>query len=103
MAPIIATQANRHVCIHAMAQNILVAFCIGAPGYTQVKFNVLNYHIIHNSKDRRPGIVTGIACSVLFFGLSDDVLQWLPRFVDLSIYAMLFRSKPLFPRVLSRQ
>lgn len=58
----------------------MTAFAIGAPGYSQVKFNVLNYHIIHNSKDRKPGIVTGVVCGFLFFfSLSDEMMKILPR------------------------
>lgn len=62
-------------------QNLLVVFAIGAPGYTQVKFNVMNYHIIHNTKDRKPGFVVAGVCAVLFFfSLTDELLAILPRF-----------------------
>ena len=55
---------------------------MGAPGYTQVKFNALNYHILHNSEDRKPGIITGVICFFLFFGkLSFTILSVLPRCV----------------------
>lgn len=60
--------------------NLLVAFCFGTPGYSQVKFNVLNFHIIHNHVDRKPGIFTGLVCAALFFGsFSDEFINFLPR------------------------
>ena len=41
---------------------------------------MLNYDIINNSEDRKPGIVTGVVCGILFFfSLSDDLMLLLPR------------------------
>ena len=84
-ARIYAQRKTPHSITH-ISQNMLVAFSMGAPGYTQVKFNVLNYHIIHNTKDRKPGIITGaICCICFFFTLSGTIMSVLPRSVGCSI------------------
>jgi len=40
--------------------NILNSLCVAAPGYPQLKFNVLNHGIVGNTSDRLPGII--MAC-----------------------------------------
>ena len=61
-------------------QNLLVSACVGAPGYSQVKFNLLNYGIIHNTENRLPGIGIGIFCGIMFFG-GFPLINVLPRFL----------------------
>lgn len=35
--------------------NLLVAAAMGAPGYSQVKFTLINTAIVHNTEDRKVG------------------------------------------------
>ncbi|CAK0826055.1 unnamed protein product [Prorocentrum cordatum] len=58
--------------------NALMAAC-GAPvGYMQLKFNVINYGIIGNTKDRRSGVVYAMLCAVTFFWTIEP-FNYMPR------------------------
>eukprot|EP00943_MAST-04B_sp_MAST-4B-sp1_P006163 g6163.t1 len=64
-------------------ENMFAAFAgVAAPGYPQVKFNVLSKGIIHNTLDRRVGAFVGVFNGFFWItGLSVPVLNYLPRFV----------------------
>jgi len=58
--------------------NALMAAC-GAPvGYMQLKFNVINFGIIGNTKDRRSGVVYAVLCAVTFFWTIEP-FNYMPR------------------------
>ena len=71
-------------------ENVVNAFLFGAPGYPQVKFNVLSYGILHNTLDRRIGYSMGLACGVMWMA-NIHAVNVIPRFVMgfLLVYACL--------------
>ena len=60
-------------------QTLIASLFMGVPGYSQHKFNVLNYEILGNTEDRRPGAVVGILAGVLYFWVY-PFINYLPRF-----------------------
>lgn len=54
------------------------ASCAGITGYTQLKLNMVNYGVIHNLKDRRPGLLYALLCLVTFV-IPVDMINYLPR------------------------
>ena len=71
-------------------ENIVACFCMGSPGYPQVKFNVLSHGILRNTKERRVGYFMGAACGLMFFG-SWHIINFLPRLLlgGLLLYASM--------------
>jgi len=71
-------------------QNVLSAFCIGTAGYSQIKFNVLNFAITNDMSERRPCIFVALLCGVVWLG-GVPLTNWLPRFflAGLLLYAGL--------------
>jgi len=59
--------------------NMALIFCVGTPGYGQLKFNALNSGIIHNTSSRLPGIVAALFNGGLFFA-GFPLINFLPRF-----------------------
>ena len=59
--------------------NIPVLMFFGAPGYGNVKFNLLNYAILDNKDDRRPGYGVALLCAIYYF-IGFPVISYLPRF-----------------------
>ena len=47
-------------------QNILNAAFYGTPGYSQVKFNMINFAITHNADERKVGYAVGLFCGVMY-------------------------------------
>jgi len=75
--------------------NIGCALFVAAPGYTQIKFNLLNWHIIENKTDKKPGLFA-VAFALIFMvggGHVDGFLlvNYLPRLVPglLLLYAAM--------------
>ena len=69
-------------------ENLVAALFVSAPGYPQVKFNLLSHGILGNVLDRKVGIVVGVFCGVMW--LSGFMLvSYLPRFLlgGLLLYA----------------
>ena len=69
-------------------ENIIGAFFVSAPGYPQVKFNLLSFGILGNQVDRKVGYFVGLFCGVMW--LSGFMLvSYLPRFLlgGLLVYA----------------
>jgi len=59
--------------------NVLTT-CFGSSvGYMQLKFNVINFGVMGNSKDRRGSIFYALACAACFFGQIEQ-FNFLPRF-----------------------
>lgn len=59
--------------------NLVNAVCFSVPGYTLLKFTSVNHGIIHNVKDRLPGIVCTLMMIVAYLsGL--PLINFLPRF-----------------------
>lgn len=73
----IAPQADYEVQLFGGC-NALMAAC-GAPvGYMQLKFNVINFGIIGNTKDRRAGVVYAMLCAVTLFWTIEP-FNYMPR------------------------
>ena len=60
--------------------NLPLAFLGGAPAYSQLKFNVLNYAIIHSKTSPIAGIVCALFNGALFF-VGYPVINFFPRFL----------------------
>ena len=48
-------------------QNLLSTLCVGSVGYSQVKFNMINFAIIKDAQERRPTIVVALLCGSIWF------------------------------------
>jgi len=59
--------------------NILTTASGSSVGYMQLKFNVINYGVIGNIKDRRAGVIYALLCGACFFGTIGH-FNYLPRF-----------------------
>mmetsp|Transcript_40459 Transcript_40459/g.93012 ORF Transcript_40459/g.93012 Transcript_40459/m.93012 type:complete len:1420 (+) Transcript_40459:129-4388(+) len=59
--------------------NLLTAPFGHAVGYMQLKFNVINYGIIGNTSDRKPGIIYASLCAICYF-YTIEPFNYLPRF-----------------------
>jgi len=59
--------------------NIVNTFCGCSVGYMQLKFNVINFGVMGNSKYRLGGIFYSIFCGVCFFWTT-DLFNYFPRF-----------------------
>lgn len=69
-------------------ENIIGALFVSAPGYPQVKFNLLSHGILGNVVDRKVGVIVGLFCGIMW--LSGFMLvSILPRFLlgGLLLYA----------------
>ncbi len=60
-------------------QNLLSTLCVGSVGYSQLKFNSINYAITKDTDERRPTVVVGLLCGVLWF-VGFPLINLLPRF-----------------------
>ena len=71
-------------------QNLISIACVGSVGYSQVKFNMINFAITNDAQERRPTIVVAVMCGILWF-VGFPVINYLPRFflAGLLIYAGL--------------
>jgi len=71
-------------------QSLVSAACVGTVGYSQIKFNVLNFAIVNDMSDRRPCMFVGVLCGVMWFG-GIPLTNYLPRFflAGLLLYAGL--------------
>jgi len=71
-------------------QSLISAACVGTVGYSQIKFNVLNFAIVNDMSDRRPCMFVGVLCGVMWFG-GIPLTNFLPRFflAGLLLYAGL--------------
>jgi len=71
-------------------QNVLCALCVGTAGYSQIKFNVLNYAITNDNTERRPCIFVGLLCGLVWL-VGFPLTNSLPRFFisGLLLYAGL--------------
>jgi len=71
-------------------QSIVSALCVGTVGYSQIKFNVLNFAIVNDMSDRRPCLFVGLLCGVVWFA-GFPLTNFLPRFflAGLLLYAGL--------------
>ncbi|CAK0863263.1 unnamed protein product [Prorocentrum cordatum] len=61
------------------ACNALMCLCGSPCGYMQLKFNVINFGILGNAKDRRGGIIYALLCAVCFLWTT-AAFNYLPRF-----------------------
>jgi len=61
------------------AGNLLTCATGSAVGYMQLKFNVINYGILRNIKDRRAAVIYAVLCGACFFGTIAHI-NYLPRF-----------------------
>eukprot|EP00440_Ansanella_granifera_P063965 gb/GFBE01069349.1/.p1 GENE.gb/GFBE01069349.1/~~gb/GFBE01069349.1/.p1 ORF type:complete len:1475 (+),score=346.26 gb/GFBE01069349.1/:1-4425(+) len=68
------------------AGNALIALSGSTVGYMQLKFNVINYGVLGNIRDRRAGVIYAVMCGVPFFW-SIELFNYLPRFF---LSALLF-------------
>eukprot|EP00750_Incisomonas_marina_P006611 INCI14695.2.p1 GENE.INCI14695.2~~INCI14695.2.p1 ORF type:complete len:566 (+),score=70.93 INCI14695.2:182-1879(+) len=58
--------------------NIVATVCMSAPGYSQVKFTMLNFHVTHNRNDKKPGLfAAAFAITMLLGGFL--LINFLPR------------------------
>jgi MFS superfamily sulfate permease-like transporter/Ca2+-binding EF-hand superfamily protein/CRP-like cAMP-binding protein len=58
----------------------IVTAIMGSPvGYMILKFNVLNYGVMGNVKDRRAGVIYAVLCGVGYF-FSIELINYIPRF-----------------------
>jgi len=58
--------------------NLLIALCGSSVGYMQFEFNVINFGVLGNSKDRRAGMFCAFFCGMCFF-LTVEHFNLLPR------------------------
>jgi SulP family sulfate permease len=86
-------------------ENIFAAFGgLSAPGYPQVKFNILSYGILGNKLETRVGYGVGVLCGLFWLcSLSIPILNVMPRFYlsSLLFYAAMpfidnYLYQPLF-------
>ena len=70
--------------------NVIGSLFIAAPGYTQIKFTLLNYHILNNRTDKKPGLFAGAFALLMLLG-GFQLINYLPRLTlgMLLIYAGL--------------
>jgi len=59
--------------------NLMTAPLGHTVGYMQLKFNVINYGIIGNITDRKPGIIYASLCAICYF-YTIEAFNYLPRF-----------------------
>jgi len=71
-------------------QNVLCALCVGTAGYSQIKFNVLNFAITNDNTERRPCLFVGLLCGLVWL-VGFPLTNSLPRFFisGLLLYAGL--------------
>ena len=69
-------------------ENLVGAVFVSAPGYPQVKFNLLSYGILGNVVDRKVGVIVGLFCGFMWLTGFMFVI-YLPRFLlgGLLLYA----------------
>lgn len=69
-------------------ENVLSALFVSAPGYPQVKFNILSNGIINNTVDRKVGVAVGLFCGIMWLS-GFMFVKYLPRFLlgGLLLYA----------------
>lgn len=73
----IVPQADYELQLFGGCNALMAVF--GAPvGYMQLKFNVINYGIIGNTKDRRAGVLYACLCAVTFFWTIEP-FNFMPR------------------------
>jgi Ca2+-binding EF-hand superfamily protein/CRP-like cAMP-binding protein/anti-anti-sigma regulatory factor len=72
-------------------QNMLSTLFVGPVGYSQVKFNKINFAITKDAHDRRPTILVALLCGFFWF-TGIPFINILPRFFlgGLLIYAGMF-------------
>lgn len=61
------------------ASNLVTTLTGSSVGYMQLKFNVINFGVMGNVKDRRGGIFYALLCGICYFW-STDLFNFLPRF-----------------------
>jgi len=63
-------------------ENLIGALFMASPGYPQVKFNVLSYGILSNTKERRVAYMVALFGGLMWFLGSTDfmLIHYLPRF-----------------------
>eukprot|EP00928_Gymnodinium_smaydae_P099586 TRINITY_DN9547_c0_g1_i1.p1 TRINITY_DN9547_c0_g1~~TRINITY_DN9547_c0_g1_i1.p1 ORF type:complete len:1303 (-),score=213.68 TRINITY_DN9547_c0_g1_i1:1048-4380(-) len=81
----IRVDANKELWTVGVA-NLLTSMFSTCVGYMQLKFNVINYGIVHNISDRRAGFLYALLCAVCYFG-TIELINFLPRFF---LSALLF-------------
>lgn len=59
--------------------NFITPLCGSSVGYMQLKFNIINFGVMGNVKDRRAGAMYAILCGCIFFWTT-DMFNYLPRF-----------------------
>ena len=71
-------------------QNLISILFVGSVGYSQVKFNMINYAITNDAQERRPTIIVALLCGILWFA-GFPIINFLPRFflAGLLVYAGL--------------
>ena len=71
-------------------QNLISVLFVGSVGYSQVKFNMINYAITNDAQERRPTIIVALLCGILWFA-GFPIINFLPRFflAGLLVYAGL--------------
>jgi len=73
----VKTDKNYEITLYGMG-NILTTLTGQTVGYMQLKFNVINYGVLGNVKDRRAGIIYSLMCGFCFF-YSTELINYLPR------------------------
>eukprot|EP00435_Cladocopium_sp_Y103_P037621 s3103_g10.t1 len=66
--------------------NYILAACGAAPGYMQLKFNVISYGVMRNARDRRAGMMYALLCAACYFSTVEH-FNYLPK---LFLSALLF-------------
>jgi len=79
-------------------QSLVSAACVGTVGYSQIKFNVLNFAIVDDMMDRRPCMFVGVLCGVVWFG-GIPLTNFLPRFFLAGL--LLYAGLPFLDMVIS--
>lgn len=60
--------------------NIVVAILMGAPGYSQLNLNKMNFRIIKNTSSRLPGQICAFMNLALFL-FGSNLVQYVPKFL----------------------
>jgi len=79
-------------------QSLVSAACVGTVGYSQIKFNVLNFAIVNDMNERRPCLFVAVLCGVVWFG-GIPLTNWLPRFFLAGL--LLYAGLPFLDMVVS--
>jgi len=79
-------------------QSLVSAACVGTVGYSQIKFNVLNFAIVNDMSDRRPCAFVGLLCGLVWFA-GFPLTNWLPRFFLAGL--LLYAGLPFLDMVIS--